>query len=167
MDAIAGGAIFGFWQGILLVSFASSIGATIAFLLTRFLFFESVQNRFGRYLTAVNEGFEKEGAMYVFSLRLVPLVPFVVVNSVLALTKVKVLTFYFASQIGMLAGTAVYVYAGTQLAEVDSVADVLEPRFIIAFALLGVFPIIAKHTMNFIRARSSTNSNADAGATDE
>ena len=150
---LAGGAIFGFGLGLLLVSFASTIGATIAFLLTRFLFHETVEARFGQRLVTINRGIEREGALYVFGLRLVPLFPFFVVNSVLALTSIKTATFYWASQIGMLAGTAVYVYAGTQLAQVSSLGDVLSPQLLIAFVLLGTFPIMAKHFMNWLRAR--------------
>ena len=150
---LAGGAIFGFGLGLLLVSFASTIGATIAFLLTRFLFHETVEARFGQRLGTINRGIEREGALYVFGLRLVPLFPFFMVNSVLALTSIKTATFYWASQIGMLAGTAVYVYAGTQLAQVSSLGDVLSPQLLIAFVLLGTFPIMAKHFMNWLRAR--------------
>ena len=150
---LAGGAIFGFGLGLLLVSFASTIGATIAFLLTRFLFHETVEARFGQRLVTINRGIEREGALYVFGLRLVPLFPFFMVNSVLALTSIKTATFYWASQIGMLAGTAVYVYAGTQLAQVSSLGDVLSPQLLIAFVLLGTFPIMAKHFMNWLRAR--------------
>lgn len=148
---LAGGAIFGFWHGLVLVSFASTIGATIAFLLTRYLFHDAVQNKFGDRLEAVNHGIEKEGAFYVFGLRLVPLIPFVVVNSVLGLTPLKTVTFYWASQLGMLAGTAVYIYAGTQLATINSTADILSPQLLLAFALLGIFPIAAKHLLAWLK----------------
>lgn len=148
---LAGGAIFGFWHGLILVSFASTIGATIAFLLTRYLFHDAVQNKFGDRLEAVNKGIEKEGAFYVFGLRLVPLIPFVVVNSVLGLTPLKTVTFYWASQVGMLAGTAVYIYAGTQLATINSTADILSPQLLLSFALLGVFPIAAKHLLAWLK----------------
>ena len=148
---LAGGAVFGFWKGMLLVSFASSIGATIAFLLTRYLFHDSVQKRFGKRLETVNRGIEDEGAFYVFGLRLVPLFPFVVVNSILALTKLKTLTFYWASQLGMLIGTAVYVNAGTQLADISSMSDILSLELLLSFALLGVFPIIAKHLLAWLK----------------
>ncbi|MEO0367301.1 MAG: VTT domain-containing protein [Pseudomonadota bacterium] len=157
---LAGGAIFGFGIGLLLASFASTIGATIAFLLTRFLFHESVEAKFGDRLGAINSGIEKEGALYVFGLRLVPLFPFFVVNSLLALTKLKTFTFYWASQIGMLAGTAVYVYAGTQLAQISSLSDILSPQLLIAFALLGILPIASKKLMNWLRANSSTTNSA-------
>jgi len=148
---LAGGAIFGFWAGLIVVSFASTIGATIAFILTRYLFHDAVQSKFGDRLQAINIGIEREGAFYVFGLRLVPLFPFVVVNSVLALTKLKTITFYWASQIGMLAGTAVYVNAGTQIAQIDSLAGIAEPKLLLSFALLGVFPIIAKYALAWLK----------------
>ena len=148
---LAGGAIFGFWQGLLLVSFASSIGATIAFLLTRYLFHDSVQKKFGKRLEAVNRGIENEGAFYVFGLRFVPFIPFVVVNSLLALTKLKTTTFYWASQLGMLIGTGVYVNAGTQLAGIESASDILDFKLLLSFVLLGIFPLIAKHALNWFK----------------
>lgn len=154
---LAGGAIFGFWKGMLLVSFASSIGATIAFLLTRYLFHDSVQKRFGERLETINRGIENEGAFYVFGLRLVPLFPFVMVNSVLALTKLKTFTFYWASQLGMLIGTAVYVNAGTQLAEISSTGEILSVKLLLSFALLGVFPIIAKHLLTWLKQKKGTH----------
>ena len=152
---LAGGAIFGFWTGVLLVSFASTIGATLAFVFTRFLFHDAVQSKFGDRLETINQGIETEGAFYVFGMRLVPLFPFVMVNSVLALTKLKTWTFYWASQLGMLAGTAVYVNAGTQLAQIDSLAGIANPKLIGSFVLLGVFPILAKKALGFIKSRQS------------
>jgi len=152
---LAGGAIFGFWTGVLLVSFASTIGATLAFVFTRFLFHDAVQSKFGDRLETINQGIESEGAFYVFGMRLVPLFPFVMVNSVLALTKLKTWTFYWASQLGMLAGTAVYVNAGTQLAQIDSLAGIANPKLIGSFVLLGVFPILAKKALGFIKSRQS------------
>ncbi len=154
---LAGGAIFGFWAGVLLVSFASSIGATLAFIFTRFLFHDSIQSKFGDRLEAVNKGIEKEGAFYVFGLRLVPLFPFFVINSLLALTKLKVWTFYWASQIGMLAATAVYVNAGTQIAQIDSLSGIASPKLILSFVLLGVFPLIAKKALDFLKTRNATS----------
>lgn len=148
---LAGGAIFGFTAGFIIVSFASTIGATIAFLLTRYLFHDAIQSKFGDRLTALNAGIEREGAFYVFGLRLVPLFPFVVVNSVLALTKLKTWTFYWSSQVGMLAGTAVYVNAGTQLASINTLSDIAKPQLLISFALLGVFPIIAKYALALLK----------------
>ena len=147
---VAGGALFGFWVGLAVVSFASTVGATVAFLLTRYLFNDAIQAKFGDRLKPINDGIEREGAFYVFGLRLVPLFPFVVVNSVLGLTKLKTITFYWSSQLGMLAGTAVFVNAGTQLAQINSLGDIASPKLLLSFALLGVFPIIAKQVMNFL-----------------
>jgi len=152
---LAGGAIFGFWTGFLLVSFASTIGATLAFIFTRFLFHDAIQAKFGDRLQTMNDGIEKEGAFYVFGMRLVPIFPFVMVNSLLALTKLKTWTFYWASQIGMLAGTAVYVNAGTQIAQIESLAGIANPKLIGSFVLLGVFPIIAKKALNFLQSRKA------------
>jgi len=156
---VAGGALFGFWTGLIVVSFASTIGATIAFLLTRYLFKDAIQAKFGDRLSAINSGIEREGAFYVFGLRLVPLFPFVVVNSVLGLTKLKTITYYWASQLGMLAGTAVYVNAGTQLAEINTLGDIASPKLLLSFALLGLFPIIAKQIMNFLSKNKQTEAN--------
>ena len=158
---LAAGAIFGFWWGLVLVSFASTIGATCAFLLTRYLFHDAVESKFGDRLATINKGIETEGAFYVFGLRLVPLFPFFMVNSVLALTKLKTFTFYWASQLGMLAGTAVYVNAGTQLAEISSTSDILSPKLLLSFALLGVFPIIAKWDLSFLRKNNQNLSEVE------
>ena len=151
---VAAGAILGFWNGLLVVSFASSIGATGAFLMTRYLFNDAIQSKFGDRLKTINTGIEREGAFYVFGLRLVPLFPFFVVNSVLGLTKLKTWTFYWASQIGMLAGTAVFVNAGTQLAEISSLGDIASPALLGSFALLGVFPILAKYILNLLKKKT-------------
>jgi len=148
---VASGAILGFWNGVFVVSFASTIGATGAFLMARYLFHDAIQAKFGDRLTAINNGIQREGAFYVFGLRLVPLFPFFVVNVVLGLTKIKTWTFYWASQIGMLAGSAVYVNAGTQLANIDSLGDIASPKLIASFVLLGVFPILAKYLLNFLK----------------
>jgi uncharacterized membrane protein YdjX (TVP38/TMEM64 family) len=153
---LAGGAIFGLVTGLIVVSFASSIGATIAFLLTRYLFHDAIEAKFGDRLAALNSGIEREGAFYVFGLRLVPLFPFVVVNSVLALTKLKTWTFYWSSQVGMLAGTAVFVNAGTKLATIDTLSDIAKPEILVSFALLGVFPIIAKYALAFLKRKKAT-----------
>ena len=115
---LAGGAVFGLWWGTLIISFASTIGATLAFLIARFLLRDWVQARFGDKLRAINEGMAKDGAFYLFTLRLVPLFPFFVINLVMALTPLRAWTFYWVSQVGMLAGTLVYVNAGTQLAQI-------------------------------------------------
>ena len=150
---LAGGAIFGLLSGLVIVSFASSIGATVAFLASRFLFRDAVQRKFGDKLAAVNRGVEREGAFYLFTLRLVPLFPFFVINLVMGLTPMKARTFYWVSQLGMLAGTAVYVYAGTQIARIDSLKGVLSPGLVLAFAALGLFPLVAKKVVDAVRAR--------------
>jgi uncharacterized membrane protein YdjX (TVP38/TMEM64 family) len=141
---LAGGAIFGLLWGTLIVSFASSIGATLAFLAARFLFRNAVNARFGNLLKEIDTGIARDGAFYLFSLRLVPLFPFFVINLVMGLTVLKTQTFYWVSQVGMLAGTLVYVNAGTQLAKIESLSGILSPALVGSFALLGVFPIIAK-----------------------
>jgi len=130
---LAGGALFGFWPALLVVSFASSFGATLAFVVSRFLLRDWVQARFGERLKAVNEGVAREGAFYLFSLRLVPLFPFFVINLLLGLTPMPVRTFYGVSQVGMLAGTAVYVNAGTQLGQIDSLSGILSPGLVVSF----------------------------------
>jgi uncharacterized membrane protein YdjX (TVP38/TMEM64 family) len=148
---LAGGAIFGLLWGTVIVSFASTIGATLAFLAARFLFRDSVMNRFGDRLTAINQGIAKEGAFYLFTLRLVPLFPFFIINLVMGLTTIKTTTFYWVSQLGMLAGTIVYVYAGTQLGKIDSLADIVSPGLLAAFVMLGIFPFLAKALVNRIQ----------------
>ena len=150
---LAGGAIFGLGVGTLIVSFAASVGATLAFLAARFILGESVQAKFGNRLAEINKGIEKEGAFYLFTLRLVPLVPFFIINLVMGLTKMKTLTFYWVSQVGMLLGTAVYVNAGTQLAKIDSLKGILSPGLIGSFVLLGIFPLVAKKIVDTVKAR--------------
>jgi pyruvate/2-oxoglutarate dehydrogenase complex dihydrolipoamide dehydrogenase (E3) component/uncharacterized membrane protein YdjX (TVP38/TMEM64 family) len=150
---LAIGAIFGFVTGTILVSFASTIGATLAFVIARFLLRDTVQARFGDKLKAINQGVEKDGAFYLFGLRLVPLFPFFVINLVMGLTPIRTWTFAWVSQVGMFAGTLVYVNAGTQLAKIDSLSGILSPGLIISFVLLGVFPLIAKKILAGIKAR--------------
>ena len=150
---LAGGAIFGLWWGTLLVSFASSLGATLAFLVSRFVLRDSIEAKFGNRLAEINRGIEKDGAFYLFTLRLIPVVPFFVINLVMGLTKMKALTFYAVSQIGMLAGTLVYVNAGTQLAQIDSLQGILSPALLGSFVLLGVFPLIAKWIVGLLQKR--------------
>lgn len=152
MTLIAG-AIFGLAGGTVIVSFASSIGATLAFLASRFLLRDWVQRRFGHALRALNEGVEREGAFYLFTLRLIPAVPFFVINLAMGLTPMRAPTFYWVSQLGMLAGTIVYVNAGTQLAAIDSSAGILSPGLLGAFVLLGVFPLLAKKALELAKAR--------------
>ena len=155
---MAGGAIFGLAKGLLIVSFASSIGATIAFLSARYLFRDAIQKKFSDKLTGINDNIKKDGAFYLFTIRLVPVFPFFLVNLVMGLTTIKTGTFYIVSQLGMLAGTAVFVNAGTQLAQIDSLAGVLSPKLIASFALLGVFPLLAKKLVGFIKKQNSTGS---------
>jgi dihydrolipoamide dehydrogenase len=150
---LAGGAFFGLLWGTVLVSFASTVGATLAFLLGRFLFRDAVQSRFGENLRAVNAGVARDGAFYLFTLRLVPLFPFFVINLLMALTPIRTLTYFLVSQLGMFPATVVYVNAGTQLAALDSLAGILSPGLIASFTLLGLFPLIAKKTVDVIKAR--------------
>ncbi|MFZ1910095.1 MAG: FAD-dependent oxidoreductase [Burkholderiales bacterium] len=154
MTLIAG-AIFGLAWGTVIVSFASSIGATLAFLASRFLLRDWVQQRFGHALRAVNEGVEREGAFYLFTLRLIPAVPFFVINLALGLTPIRAASFYWVSQIGMLAGTFLYVNAGTQLAAIESPAGILSPGLLGAFVLLGLFPLLTKKAIDIVKARSA------------
>jgi len=148
---LLGGALFGLPVGLVMVSFASTIGATLAFLMVRYLARDYVQKNYRKQLAKINAGFEREGAFYLFALRLVPAFPFFMVNIVMALMPVKTWTFYWVSQLGMLPGTAVYVYAGTQLAQIGSFSDIASPSLLIAFALLGLFPLIAKKLVKSIR----------------
>jgi uncharacterized membrane protein YdjX (TVP38/TMEM64 family) len=146
---LAGGALFGFWAGFVVVSFASTIGATLACFVARFLLRDWVQNRFGGKLSAINTGIEKEGSFYLFSLRLVPIFPFFVINLAMGLTTMKLFTFYWVSQIGMLPGTMVYVNAGKELGQIESLSGILSPGLIISFVILGLFPITAKKLLAF------------------
>ncbi len=150
---LVGGAIFGLVVGTIVVSFASSIGATCSFLAARYVLGESVQAKFGQRMADINKGVEKEGAFYLFTLRLVPLVPFFVVNLLMGLTKMKTLTFYWVSQVGMFLGTIVYVNAGTQLAQIDSLKGILSPGLLGSFVLLGIFPLIAKKIIRYFQGR--------------
>lgn len=150
---LAAGALFGVLWGTVIVSFASSIGATLAFLASRYFLQETVQNKFGERLKAINAGIKKEGAFYLFTLRLVPVFPFFLINLLMGLTPIKAATFYIVSQIGMLAGTIVYVNAGTQLAQIDSLSGILSPALLFSFALLGIFPFIAKKVISIVKAK--------------
>ncbi|HET9404265.1 MAG TPA: VTT domain-containing protein, partial [Burkholderiales bacterium] len=145
---LAGGAVFGLLWGTVIVSFASTIGATLAFLASRFLLRDWVQSRFGDKLKPINEGVAREGAFYLFALRLVPAFPFVAINLVMGLTPIRTWTYLWVSQLGMLAGTIVYVYAGTQLGEFR-----LSIGLVAAFTILGVFPLVAKRALDAIKAR--------------
>ncbi len=147
------GAIFGLLWGTLLVSFASTIGATLAFLLSRFVLRDWVQRRFQGQLAGINRGVEREGAFYLFSLRLIPAVPFFAINLAMGLTPMRAWTFFWVSQLGMLAGTLVYVNAGTQLARIESPRGILSWQLVGAFLLLGFFPLIAKWVIDGVKAR--------------
>ncbi|WP_261817454.1 TVP38/TMEM64 family protein [Vibrio gallicus] len=148
---LLGAALFGFWTSLLLVSFASTIGATLAFLSSRYLLRDWVQSKFGNKLDTINKGVEKDGAFYLFSLRLIPVFPFFLINLLMGLTPISMGKFYIVSQLGMLAGTMVYLNAGTQLAEIDSLSGIVSPTVLASFALLGLFPLIAKWVMNRLR----------------
>jgi pyruvate/2-oxoglutarate dehydrogenase complex dihydrolipoamide dehydrogenase (E3) component/uncharacterized membrane protein YdjX (TVP38/TMEM64 family) len=150
---LVAGAIFGLWIGLLLVSFASTAGATLAFLLSRFLFRDSVKQRFGARLKAIDAGLERDGAFYLFGLRLVPAFPFFVINLVMGLTAMKAFTFAWVSQLGMLPGTFVYVNAGRELGQLESLSGILSPSLIGAFVLLGLLPLIARKLLDFLRSR--------------
>ena len=150
---LAGGAIFGLLLGTLIVSFASSLGATLAMLAARYLLRDSVQDKFGSKLADINKGVEKEGGFYLFTLRLVPLFPFFAVNLLMGLTKMKTVTFYWVSQLGMLAGTLAYVNAGTEIGKIESLKSILSPGLIGSFVLLGLFPLIAKKIVDLVKAR--------------
>ena len=151
---LLGGALFGFWWTLLVVSFASSIGATAACFFARFVLGNWVQQKFGDKLGPINRGVEREGAFYLFTLRLVPLFPFFVINLVMGLTKMPLRTFYWVSQVGMLAGTAVFVNAGKELGQIGSLSGILSPGLIISFVILGVFPLVVKKGLAWYRRRT-------------
>ncbi len=152
---IIGGMVFGLWTGTLLVSFASSLGATLAFLVSRFLLRDWVQEKFSGHLKTINDGVKKQGGSYLFSLRLIPLFPFWMINLVMGLTPIKTSTFYWVSQLGMLAGTLVYVNAGASLSNIEafSAAEILTPTVILSFALLAIFPFIVRAIMGRLELR--------------
>ena len=147
------GALFGLWWGLLLASFASSIGALFAFLASRYLLRDSFQTKFASKLKSINEGIEKDGGFYLFTLRLLPLFPFFIVNILMGLTTIKARTYYWVSQLGMFAGTFVYVNAGVQLAQIESLKDIISPALLGSFALLAIFPLIAKKVLDWYKAR--------------
>ncbi len=153
---LAGGGFFGLATGTVVVSFASTIGATCACLAARFVLRDWVQEKFGERLQAVNAGMAKEGAFYLFSLRLIPVFPFFVVNLLMGLTSMPIRTYFWVSQIGMLPATIVYVNAGNELAKIDSLSGIVSPGLIASFALLGLFPITVKKVMHYFRRRSQT-----------
>lgn len=150
---LAGGAIFGLTWGTVLVSFGSVFGATIAFLIARYLFHDYIQKKFSKQLEPINRGIRKEGDLYLFTIRFIPIFPFFIVNTLMALTPIKTLNFALVSQIGMLIPTMIFVNAGTQLAKIESPGDVLSPELILSFVLLGLFPLLAKKIIVFIRRK--------------
>ncbi len=154
---LLGAALFGFWVSLLLVSFASTIGATLAFLSSRFLLREWVQSKFGNKLQAINQGVERDGAFYLFSLRLIPVFPFFLINLLMGLTPISVSRYYLVSQLGMLPGTAVYLNAGTQLAQIETLSGIVSPSVLASFALLGLFPIIVKWLMAKLKSPQPYN----------
>lgn len=154
---LAGGAIFGALWGTILVSFASTIGATLAFLIARFVLDRTIRSHFEARFARISEGFNQDGAFYLFTLRLVPVFPFFVINILMGLTSIRVPVFFFVSQAGMLPATFVYVYAGTELSKIDSVDDILSPGILTAFILLGLLPLITRKSVQYLqmmRARS-------------
>ncbi len=150
---LAGGFLFGFVAGTITISFASTIGATLACFVARFLLGNWVQERFGDRLKTVNEGIEREGSFYLFTMRLIPAIPFFAINLVMGLTRMPLWKFYLVSQIGMLPGTMVYVNAGKQIADIESLSGILSPGLILSFVLLGIFPLLVKKIIQFVRKR--------------
>ena len=150
---VLGGALFGFWVALVLVSFASTIGATLSMLIARFILQDAIQKRYRDELKTLNQGIRKEGGMYLFALRLVPIIPFFIINLAMGMTKIKVSTFFIASQLGMLAGTAVYVNAGKQLGQINNLGDVLTLEIGLAFSLLGITPILSKKVLELVREK--------------
>lgn len=156
---LAAGAIFGVVWGTILVSFASVIGATLAFLVARYLFHDYVQEKFKKYIEPINEGIRKEGNLYLFTIRLVPIFPFFVVNNLMALTPIKTINYALISQVAMFLPSMIFVNAGTQLAKIESLADVLSPELIFSFILLGLFPLVAKKTITYIKNKREESEN--------
>ena len=150
---LLGGALFGVITGTIIVSFCSTIGATLAFLVARLLLRDSIQGKFGDRLETINKGIATEGMFYLFTMRLIPVIPFFVINLVMGLTPIRTVQFFFVSQLGMFPGTIVYVNAGTQLARIDSLAGILSPTLLLSFALLGLFPLIAKKSIELVNRR--------------
>ncbi|MEZ0575360.1 TVP38/TMEM64 family protein [Halodesulfovibrio aestuarii] len=148
---LAAGGLFGFWTSLIAISFASTIGATLACFVSRYILKDWVQNTFGNKIKKINEGIEKEGAFYLFTLRLVPIFPFFAINLIMGITTLPLRTYFWVSQLGMLPGTAVYVNAGKHLATINDVSDILQPVHILSFALLGIFPLLAKYFLKIIR----------------
>ncbi|MCZ6798030.1 MAG: VTT domain-containing protein, partial [Gammaproteobacteria bacterium] len=153
--SLAAGAIFGLLTGVILISFASTIGASIAFMISRYLFRDTVEARFGSSLKSINAGIARDGAFYLFALRLVPAFPFFVINLVMGLTKIKLTTFYWVSQLGMFAGTIVYINAGTQLAQINSASGIFSPGIIVSFVLLALLPFVGRKLVTILKNRKA------------
>lgn len=167
---LAGGALFGLLAGIVIISFASTIGATLACLVSRFVLRDWVQNRFGNKLKTINRGVREEGPFYLFTLRLIPVFPFFVINLAMGMTRMPLRTFYWVSQLGMLPGTIVYVNAGKELGKIDSLGGILSPSLLASFAILGLFPIAVKKLLGWYRrksGRSQTGAGGDTGQSRE
>lgn len=157
---LLGGALFGTARGTFIVSFASTLGATLAFLASRFALKDWVQTKFSERLVAINDGIQKEGNFYLFTLRLVPIFPFFLINLLMGLTPIRTRSFFWVSQIGMLPGTLVYVNAGKQLSAISSAAGIFTPSLLISFAVLGLFPLLAKKTINYVKTKRASREKA-------
>ena len=147
---LAGGALFGLFTGTVIVSFASTIGATLAMLIARFLLRDWVHSRFSRQMQTINFGINKDGGFYLFTLRLLPVIPFFIINLGMGLTQLRTATFFWTSQLGMLPGTLVYINAGSELGKIHSISDILSPTLIGSFVLLGIFPLLVKKSLSII-----------------
>lgn len=150
-----GGATFGFWTSLPVISFASTIGASFAFLISRKLLREIIEKKYRKHFEKINEGVEKEGGSYLFSIRLLPVFPFFLINILMGLTKMPVKKYFIISQLGMLPATIVYINAGVQLAKINSVEDILSPALVLSFAILGTFPLMAKKIVEYLRKKSA------------
>ena len=150
---LGGGAIFGLLTGTIMISFASTIGATLAMLISRYLLRNWVQERFAKQMQSINSGIQKNGGYYLFTLRLLPVVPFFVINMGIGLTPLRTSTFYWVSQLGMLPGTLVYINAGSELAKIEALGDILSPTLIGSFVLLGIFPLLVKKVISIFEAK--------------
>jgi len=151
--SLLGGALLGFWVGVVAVSFASTIGATLACAASRFIFRDWVQGRFGSKLVTINHGIEREGGFYLFTLRLIPIFPFFVINILMGLTRMSLRRFYWVSQLGMLPVSAIFVNAGKELGQINSLSGIVSPELLGSFALLGLFPLFARHMLSRYRSR--------------
>lgn len=150
------GALFGFTKGVILVSFASTFGATLAFLLSRYLFYDLIEEKWGKLLEPIYQGVEDDGPFYLFTLRLIPLIPFFLINLFMGLTPMRVWTFMWVSQLGMLPGTFAYVNAGKQLASIESLADILSFRVVISFVVIGLLPLISKKILGLFQNKKGS-----------